>query len=254
MKQIILLAVFAFTAISIQPQVYIFENSGQPISTKDRVKIDRVIQYETEFYKQFGEIDTIQIKLRLFAKKEAYQAYLKSNKIAKTFYHSGGMYRPKTKELLVLKPENANYLKIVYHETSHYLLHLVISKQPRWLSEGLAEYFENINLGKKKITHEIPPATTSFIKSMIDLKEIDLQDFILMKSKDFWKETITNESYPYRISHGIVYFLIEKDSEQFKQIVLKIKNGSASYDTINETYAGGFTQFEKDFIKYYLKK
>ncbi len=253
MKQIISIIFFVmFVMIVSQAQVIVFENLEQPISEKDSLKIDRIIRYQKDFYSQIVPIDSVQLKLRLFANKEAYRAYIHSHKVSGlSLKHSGGMYITKTKELLVPKVKERSFLNVVYHEMSHHLLREILLEPPKWLDEGLAKYFEHIQIGKNKITHKMEGNEIGHIKSLLEMKEINLKEFISSKGKDFFKESVTNENYSYKVAHAIVYFLIINDSAQFKQMIIAIKNGTPSYDAINTTYTGGFSQFETDFVAYF---
>ena len=253
MKRIIAILFFLSITITLQAQVFIFENLGQRISKNDSLKIDRVIRYQTAFYKQFGTIDTIHIKLRLFSSQQTYEAHLRSQGVPITVYmHSGGGYNSKTKELAVPKIKERNYLEVIYHEISHHVIEQVLQNPPIWLNEGLAEYFEHIRIGRNDITHNI--RRIGFIKTMIELKEINLKNFITLDWQNFWRSSVTNDAYSYKLAHAIVYFLVENHLEYFQQIFSKVKDGTTSFDAIENIYQGGFEQFEKDFFEFYKNK
>jgi hypothetical protein len=90
------------------------------------------------------------------------------------------------------------------------------------------------------------------IKTMIELKDLKLKEYISWRTEDFVKEQITNENYSYTLAHAIVYFLLQKDFDQFKAMTSLIKNGEPSFEAINTSYKGGFGQFEADFTAFIL--
>lgn len=255
MKRIIYLLSVIFISSNLFTQNIIFKNIGAPISKKDSIKIIDMIYAEMNFYNKIYSIDSAYIKLNIYDDKSAYEEV--RSKYRMKGVAGGGFFRSEDTTCYVLRNKNRErgYLPIVYHEMSHYFTRRIINKTPPiWLTEGLSEYFEYSEMKKKRLTHYLSEYVKGRIKTMIEIKEIDLKKHIALSYHDFMKRQITDENYSYTLSHGIVYFLIEKDFEQFKTIVLKIKDGSSSYDAIQETYSGGFVQFERDFIAYYSKK
>lgn len=251
MKYKILVLCFFFTATALA-QSYELKNLGALYPKKDSIELDRMIKYEINFYKRFSDFDNIGINLRIF--DDSTQYYLYQKEAIHLFDKTCGFYSSKINEEVVLRKKNIPYLPISYHEISHYFLHKIITgKIPQWLNEGLAEYFANVQTNKKEIKHEMSEYEIGRIKTMIEIKDIDLKTFFTWGPREFMKKEFTDDSYTYILSHGIVYFLINKDFEQFKQLVLKIKTGTNSEDAFNATYKGGFKQFESDFLTYYTQ-
>jgi len=243
---------FCFLAATTLAQSYELKNLGALYPKKDSIQMDRMIKYEINFYKKFSDFDSIGINLRIFDNPTPY--YLYQKQAIHLFDKTSGFYSSKINEEVVLRKKDTPYLPIFYHEISHYFLHKIITrKTPHWLNEGLAKYFEETKINKKEIKHEITEYEIGRIKTMIEIKDIDLKTFFIWDPSEFMKKEFTDDSYTYILSHGIVYFLITKDFEQFKQLVLKIKAGSSSEDAFNTTYKGGFKQFESDFLTYYAQ-
>ncbi len=256
MKRIILSLTFILALATLQAQVYIFENVGQPISEKDSLKIDRIVQHEIDFYKQIFKYDTISVKLRIFENKTLYWVYLKQNDIKVPHNDFTGKYSIKLKECIVFRDETKDddvFLQSVAFLVNAHLVRNQWKKPPQWLVIGLGQYNKGIAIGKKAIKHEMSSYELNRIKSMIAMKEIPLKDFFTLSNDELIKKQITDEQSSYTVAHGIVYFLVEKDFEQFKQIVLKIKDKTSSYEAIDSTYNGGFAQFETDFMNYFSK-
>ena len=246
-----LLAVFFFIFVSahVTSQTIIFENLGIHMSLKDSLKIDRMVRLQADFYKQLGLVDSIHIKLRLFPNREEYLLYVRKAGCDDVLSLSGGLYQGSTKELLV--PKISTYLPVVYHEMSHYFFCIVIQKPPGWLNEGLAKYYEYSTVTKNNVTSKLNVPDARFIKSMLALKEINLKDILSIEDKEVAKKSLTNEGFIHKVGYGIVYLLLQKQPDHFVELMLKIKKGLTSYEAIQETYSGGFEQFEKDFVNFY---
>ncbi len=230
-------------------QRIVFENDGLALSEKDSLKVVRVIRYESDFYRQFGVIDSIQIKLHLFENQNTYRTFLIKNGYGAEILLSNGLYSGKTKELLV--PKTDLYLQVIFHEISHYIFHLVMTQYPGWLNEGLAKYFENTRLKKDECLHVLNDSDVKYVKSMLAMNEIDLKKILSLKGKDIAHKSLTHEGFVHKVGYCIVYLLNNGYSEVFKQIVVKINSGIDSSVAIDTTFPGGFQQFESVFNEYY---
>lgn len=71
---------------------------GDPLTDKERQKIELTLQYEVEFYSQFGLPDTLNLKLTVFNKREDALVYLNKFNIhplkAQTVYTSPDYRKP----------------------------------------------------------------------------------------------------------------------------------------------------------------
>lgn len=250
MRYKIIILFLVFTGITCCAQSYKLNNLGISYPAKDSVHLDKMIKYEIDFYRRIADFDSITLNVKIFDKSAAY--YLYQKEIAHLYEKTSGFFSPKANQEVVLKKEGIPYLPILYHEISHYFFNKIIPKKPpHWLNEGLAEYFAHVQISKNAIKHEMTEYERGRIKTMIEISDLNLHTFFTWGPSEFMKKEFTDDSYTYILSHGIVYFLIKKDSEQFKQLVLKIKNGSSSQEVIDAIYKGGFKQFEADFISYY---
>ena len=59
---------------------------GDPLTDKERRKIEQTLQYEVEFYAQFGLPDTLNLQLTVFNKREDALVYLNKFNIHRNVY------------------------------------------------------------------------------------------------------------------------------------------------------------------------
>ena len=252
-KLLVLAFFLLFSSCSSFAQKNIVDYLGNvKLKKKDSLTVDRIIQYELTFYASIAQIDSIQVTLRLFDSKEAFNKHQKE--INRTIErHVPAFFSTRTGEAIVLCLKETDYLPYIYHETSHYFLYKIIKKPPMWLNEGLARYFENIYISKKTIKHYLSDYEIGRIKTMIEIDDLKLKEILNWEKKDFMKEQRTDDGYTYTLAHGIVYFLIKNNEAQFKQIAMLIKEGKTSLEALELCYKGGYEQFKDDFITYYSK-
>lgn len=243
------IALVMLVVLPVRSQSIILENVGRSIPERDSLKIIRMADYQKSFYSQIGIVDSARIKLRIFRNQEAYLSYMKLHSKDAVSQLSGGVFDGKSKELCV--PLSSSYLQVVYHELSHYFFNKHFSRSPGWLSEGLARYFEYTQIKKNEILHPLSELEVRYIKSMLEMKEIELKKLVAISGCEVARKSLTNDGYIHKVGYGIVYMFIENHPSEFIQLLTNIKRGAESYDAIQATYPGGFAQFESDFNALY---
>ena len=262
MKHLINLLIALFTVSNLWGQNFVFENLGIPISKKDSVQIVKMIHYQMDFYNKISPIDSAHIKLKVFDNLTQYVVMRDSNRLEKEgIYGVGtmsGVFQPRDSTAYVYRvpSREERQLPLIYHEIAHYFFHITIPAKhnPTWLDEGLSRYFENSKITRRKgIVHNLNSYTKGRIKTMIESNDLDLKNIMELDHRSFMKKQRISEGLAYTIAHGMVYFLAERNFEQFKAMMLEIKNGKPSFDALDTTYSGGFAQFETDFMTYFRK-
>ncbi|MBN2787630.1 MAG: DUF1570 domain-containing protein [Paludibacteraceae bacterium] len=254
MKRIYFFLLVQFLLIGSLQATY-FKSTGDKISTKDSVKLMSMIEYQIQFYNKLDTIDSVNFNIKVFDSQSAYDEERTKHKLSKR-HATLGFYSSKDTTCYINRAKKPKtYLSIVFHEANHYfVINILKRKPPIWFNEGLSEYFEHSSQKKTGWKFYMSDYELGRIKTMIQLKDLNLKEYISWTRADFIKEQVTNENYSYTLAHAIVYFLLQKDIDQFKAMTLLIKNGDASFNAIDTTYKGGFDQFEKDFTAYYINK
>lgn len=231
--------------------------AGDPLSDKDRAWIERFATAEVEFYEGLGMEDTINLQLTVFDKKQDAWDYLDSIKVTLTSLYTAGLYIPGRQEMVILGREKwkEQTPKVIIHELAHHLTRLTVKKGlPGWLNEGLSEYFEHCELGKKGLKHTLDTYVRGRIRTMYMLGEVDLKGFIDLSPVVFKKKLLTDEQYGYILSHAIVTFGLEEAEKDFMKNLVALLNeakGKVRFsDLVGAAYPGGFAHFEQDFSKF----
>ena len=77
---------------------------GDPLTDKERQKIELTLQYEVEFYSQFGLPDTLNLKLTVFNKREDALVYLNKFNIHPP-KNTNGIYISRLQKAIILSRE-----------------------------------------------------------------------------------------------------------------------------------------------------
>lgn len=263
MKHILLLIVFIlYGSYSFADGGLIIDYGGDALTEKERQRIERMMDYQIDFYSMFGLKDSLRVRLTVFDERSEGVFYLDTIGVSK--YHSlknvNALYMHNRKEAVILgmDEDRKRMLPVIYHELSHYFTREITDiNPPMWLMEGLSEYFENCEVGKKGIKHSITSYEKGRIRTMYMLGEIDLRKFVDSDRSLFMKKQRTDEQSAYILSHSLVTFMIENVSRQVFVDLINLLHDNTDKSKISEkiarVYPGGFDAFENDYAKLYNK-
>ena len=228
---------------------YSITDEGSTLTKKELAKLQKAIDYQLEFYnKAFSDnrMEKSSVNLNIFNDYANYLIYQKEQ-IGYLRHRSMGFYSPINKEAVVCKDKNEKYfLGFCYHELSHFFIRNYMDMPPVWLNEGLSEYFRNIKISKS-IKHEWNTYYAARVKTMIELKDIDLKDFIDWNPEKFYDISFTQDGYGYALAYCMISFLMQNEGKMIA-VINGIYTGKSSYEALNNFYEGGFVAFERDFM------
>ena len=246
---------FAFLlCINVFSQQLIINDDEKVLNASEKEFIENAVAYEISFYNQIFPQDPFfltDVSFNIFKKYDQYLAYQAQARGA-VHYRSLGYYSFTEKEVVVCKEkqQKGQFLKTCAHELSHFLL-MQRMNAPIWLNEGLATYFGNMKFSSKNTVHNKNKYLIARIKTMIELRDIDLQDFVTWDHGKFGKMSFSNDNYGYAIAYGIIFFLMNESKDVTMNLIREIGKNQSTADAFDICYTGGFVQFEKDFIAYY---
>jgi len=250
MKKLLLFSLFLILSFNIFAQ-YSITDSAKILTNKEIKYIEKVIEYQLSFYKKVFPKENIQpsdVKLHIYTDITAYLM------MQKELYGSvriglGGFYSRKNKEAVVCKDKKEKtFLHTCYHELSHFFTNTYFEAIPIWLNEGLAVYFASLKVSDKNVQPQENHRCTARVKTMIDIRDINIKDFMTWSHPKFKKMAATHDSYGYALGYSIVNFLMKKDPDFLVSYIRLLKEGKSSEEAMEKLYTGGFIQFEKDFL------
>lgn len=256
MRLFILNLMFVASCFFASAQQYSIKDDDKVMSKKEFTALEQVIAYQIQFYNRVLPNDTIKakdVKLKIFSNYAEYLTFQKETSESLN-PKSMGFYSHKEREAVVCKDKIPDkFLEVCYHELSHFFVNTYFGNIPVWINEGLAVYFEHTKTGKRP-KHIPSSRMINRVKTMIDLNDINLTDFITWNRNQFYKKSFSHDSYGYALGYSIIYFLMQKDKETVINLIRNITEGASSHDALNKLYDGGFSNFEKDFFLFISKK
>jgi Protein of unknown function (DUF1570) len=208
--------------------------------------LTKVADYEFDFYHSIFKKKYPILKVKLFGDSIEYQQYQKDNSKTRA---RNGFYSQLKKCAIVNK--NAKFMKTIFHELNHFIFHYYVIEIPKWINEGLSEYFEYASVEGETVKIYHQPKKIERLKNWTSKRDkIDITDFITWSNAK-WKEIDQPpDHYSYTLSWGLVTFFMDDElrREILKNIILDIKKGRSSTQAIDKYYPGGVEQIQYDFI------
>jgi hypothetical protein len=148
------------------------------------------------------------VQVFVFAGENSYRSYL-ADVLGTVPIHTTGIYSHTLGQLLLWQtPERARMLQTARHEGLHWYLEQVLPAPPRWLNEGLAQYYETASARGERAGAANLRALR--IASLRDQKLLPLAQFFARSDGEFYADPALS----YAQSWAMVTFLREGTQAQ----------------------------------------
>ena len=254
MKKVYIILLF-LVVWSILPAQNNMNYQDDVLTKKEQWQLEQAINFQLSFYRKVftsQDLNLSSAKVSIHTGEATFEAKQKElfGHVKKNSY---GFYSSKEKEAVILKKKDIDYMRICYHEISHFFINTYSRNIPIWLNEGLATYFENIKISKKEVKAVRNKWNMIRVRTMIDTRDLDIADFLTWNQEKFTNMSFSHQSYGYALGHVLVWFMMEKSPDFVIKSIQIIEGGRTGKEVIEELYEGGFIKFEEDFIKYVQK-
>ncbi|WP_293785311.1 DUF1570 domain-containing protein [uncultured Pedobacter sp.] len=248
MKKFLLLVIANMICASLYAQYVDINLVNCKISDTEQKKIEKLIAYERMFCNEIFETReniTAPVKLNLYGKSKDYRLVQKTYKAP---VNSAGFYIAAINEAFVYK--SSDFISVALHEASHSIFQLNFKNSPKWLNEGLAEFFETLDFDSDGNLYAYPQSgRIKSIKAGIDLKNSErLKNFFRIYSGSFYGHNVDDN---YNTAYSVIYFFVKsKRGDMLKNIIKLISQGYDTEKAIELTF-GSFDKFEERYKQFY---
>lgn len=238
-----------------EPPIEVIAEDFQ-LDAESNVKIRRGVNflynfYETKFAYQFPP--SLVVKIRVFEDINAYKKYIRKASPSTTGSNIG-LYIHSLKEAVVWKNKNEDqFLSTLFHETSHLLLRSNAENCPKWINEGLSEYFENMDVSGKEVQIKPQIIKDEKTKKWLETGKMPELQAYLGKYNEEWDKENNLSDQPRALAWSMVYFLMSNNEGQafikdcLHYFYKKQSDKLASVRAIDIYYPGQHSKFEKDW-------
>lgn len=230
----------------------IIENTlSLPAFTRDKVSADvRQIYGILSRDMQLDHLRQVMLNVRIIETQEAFQAY--RAEVAPQISTNSGFYTSKDNEAVVFQGEDEEgMLAVVRHEATHVIVAGLYGYSPVWFNEGLAEYFEYMQIsGQLRQVQPVLHHLTHLRERLSAGGLPSLQQYVQLKPAQWYGGDLREH---YALAWSLVYFLMS--NSEGKQLLQKIMAQLAenycwqfsSDQFIEENYPGGFAALESNW-------
>lgn len=230
---------------------------AKPVERAIVFGIERVFEtYQNTF--GFDLPEDLPVNITIFADQPAFMAYQKHKtglSITKT-----GYYDPRYKETVVWQNKDAKtMLSIIFHESSHVMLGDQIPFVPSWLNEGLAVYFEGMNvIGSNKRIYLEKVRQQLCLYWLKKGFPIPLPEYLAMTRKEWLDFRAKDSDAAYTIGYSLIYYMMATPKNQaiLKELLQDFKKQGYRADSIaviNKFYPGQIARLEENWIRWIPK-
>ncbi len=162
------------------------------------------------FTSELGALDRqVQpVRVFVFAGESSYRAYL-ADVIGTVPMHTTGIYSHALGQLLLWQtPDRGRMLQTVRHEGLHWYLEHLLREPPRWLNEGLAQYYEAASARGARAGAVSQRAL--WVASLRQKQLVPLAEFVACTDREFYADPVLS----YAQSWAVVTMLREGSQPQ----------------------------------------
>jgi hypothetical protein len=219
------------------------------LSSEDEALLNRMGKFEAAFYNQvFGtqKNDSVTIDINLYGRHGEYKQVQKEA-MHTTFID--GFYSHKENKIFMYK--SGDYMKTLFHETSHNILRYNYPNAPQWLNEGIATLLGYlVETTDNRVLYVPQAGFVRQVKDSIRARKFDMNNFFRYKSTDWFDEG--KRPMLYATSYSIIYFLVNQDKDYLAQILVLMKKGASTYNAFKTAF-GSVEEFQNQFYIFYLR-
>lgn len=203
------------------------------VDDTDREAIERGIKMMIGIYKKVFDLEvskSFQIKFQIFGSHSDYTEYRGGSTSAPAYYSV------KKKEVAILNHceccsvGRVYFIRRVYHEASHAILHEHLW-HPKWLQEGIAEYFERMEVYDDKAVIGFAPDRNRACQEWLKEGQLmSLADFFSLSKSQYKKQEAKMRTFGWLF----VYFLMssEKGQGMLKNIIWEMNQAAGATPSI----------------------
>jgi len=217
------------------------------INDNEQKKIEKLIAYERMFCNEIFETReniTVPVKINLYGKSKDYR--LEKNKYNAP--SSTGFYIPAINQAFIMK--SGDFIPVALHEASHSIFQFNYQKAPKWLNEGLAEFFETLDFDSEGNLYSYPQSNRiKSIKAGLATMDAErLKTFFKIYDGTFYRHGIDDN---YNTAYSMIYYFVKnKRTAALKNIIKLTAQGYDTEKAIELTY-GSFDAFEASYKQFY---
>jgi len=240
------------------PFEIVIEGIDYRVSSAVRERLTSHVRKIFAIYKQALEIDYPQsreFRIVIYGSEAEYRRY--QRQVAPVLENSAGFYNSRNNQITTWGMADSHLLKLITHEVSHAISASHGRFVPTWLNEGLAEYFEQIEVAGLGARIPVADYWLKVLRRRGWAEQPpDLSRVLDAQHRD-WYAANGPDSLSYAASWSLVWFLM--DSRQGRILIRDLLGQQHHPEHINTSaqigaqWPGGLAGFTRDWSTWLAK-
>ncbi|MCS7079160.1 MAG: tetratricopeptide repeat protein [Chloracidobacterium sp.] len=223
-----------------------------------RVVASKLEQFRSVFSQLFPRAkfnDSVPIVVIVFKDDNAYKPYRPTYQGKPVSV--GGYFIPgRDRNYITLIPNLPGIFPyaVIYHELTHLIVNATLKPIPTWANEGLAEYYETINISEDGKTVELGNANPYHIANLRKRKLIPFQEFFRINTKSPEYNERNKQTIFYAQSWALTHYFMIGDGgirrQKFAKLLSLLENETPIEDALREAFQTNFAELQKALENY----
>ncbi|MCF7980343.1 MAG: DUF1570 domain-containing protein [Pseudomonadales bacterium] len=230
------------------------QTTSLPAFTRDKVSADvRQIYGILSRDMALDHLRQVMLNIKIIGSQAAFQAY--RAEVAPRIATNSGFYTSNKNEAVVFQaPNEQRMLAVVRHEATHVIIAGLYGYSPVWFNEGLAEYFEHMEItGQLRLIEPVAYHLTHLRRLLKGGQLMSLRDYVQLKPDQWYGGHLEDH---YAQAWALVYFLMSEETgkrllqEMMEQLAENYCWQFSTVDFIEQNYPGGFAVLEVNWRRW----
>ena len=149
--------------------------------------------------------------------------------------NTAGVYTQTLRQLVIWNlPDREDMFRTIRHEGFHQYFDRLVEDSPRWLNEGLAEYYENTQVSGGRSREDLPhPTHLPILKTK---RPEDWKAFVFAGPGAFYRHP-NAYSYAWQLVHYLLHTTRE-NHDRFDLLIDRLVEGKSAEEALQEAFEG----------------
>ena len=229
--------------VSIVPHDY---QMGLDVKTKVTVAVSKIFSIYAADFIMRPDTDA-RLEIRIYGIEQEFRALTRERGLQ--IENASGFYSPRENTIHVWRNRNLDrLLEVLTHEASHTIMQHQIGRVPIWINEGLAEYFETMEVFGQTVVVRPNTHWIATVDRLLRDGLMPLGDFLSM-TREKWYLFNGEGSLAYAVAWSVTFFLMSSEPgiATIHTVLQHHKQGGEEdvNALIAAAYPGGFEAFEE---------
>lgn len=229
-------------------QTFVLKDVQESLSPAEETRITKIAEQMVIFHKRHFDLpDPIVLPILAFATEAGFNEHM-IRTVGAVISRTG--YFSLTRWEIVVNKSHRFYMEVITHEVQHLLLHSRYRTPPKWLDEGLSEFFEMGYVARSGLYVPAARYKRKRIEGWAQQRKLPALRVILNEHAQVNPDL---DAVIRTVGWSLVYFFMHSDEGKahLSKIITAMEDGKInSRRAVQKNYPGGMRALERDWQEF----